>query len=319
MRFSTFDGTCIFIIKLYTTRRPPVKGIILAAGKGTRLGATTCGIGKDSTGISKPLVPTYDKPTIYYPLSDLISAGIKEILVIAAPDNVNQFRNLLGDGSNLGIEISYDIQLKPEGIAQAFVIAEDFIGNDNVALIFGDNIFSGNRFSETLKTCTSPDGATVFAYHVNHPEDFGVVEFDENMQAISVEEKPTQPKSHYAIVGIYFYDSDVIAIAKNIQPSARGELEITSVNEEYLRRGKLNVTLLDSDTNWFDTGTPDSLSEASDYVRTHQRRTEQLLGSPEANAYKASFIDKDELLALAEPLKKSNYGKALIQLATEGW
>lgn len=296
-----------------------MKGIILAAGKGTRLGAITCGIGKGSTGISKPLVPTYDKPTIYYPLSDLISAGIREILIIAAPDNVDQFRNLIGDGAELGIEISYDIQIKPEGIAQAFVIAEDFIGSDNVALIFGDNVFSGNRFSETLKTCTNPNGATVFAYHVTNPEDFGVVEFDKNMQAVSVEEKPTQPKSHYAIVGIYFYDSDVIRIAKNVKPSARGELEITSVNEEYLRRGKLNVTLLDSDTNWFDTGTADSLSEAANYVRKHQERTEQLLGSPEASAYRAGFIDKDDLLRLAEPVKKSSYGKALIQLATEGW
>lgn len=305
--------------QLYITRRSPLKGIILAAGKGTRLGATTCGIGKDGIGISKPLVPTYDKPTIYYPLSDLISAGIKDILVIAAPDNVNQFRNLLGDGSDLGIAISYEVQLKPEGIAQAFIIAEDFIGNDNVALIFGDNIFSGNRFSETLKTCTNPNGATVFAYHVTNPEEFGVVEFDKNMQAVSVEEKPTQPKSHYAIVGIYFYDSGVIEIAKGIKPSARGELEITTVNEEYLHAGMLNVKLLDSDTNWFDTGTAESLCEASDYVRNHQRRTEQLLGSPEANAYRAGFISKDKLLSLAEPLKKSSYGKALIQLATEGW
>lgn len=296
-----------------------MKGIILAAGKGTRLGAATCGIGKGGVGISKPLIPTYDKPTIYYPLSDLISAGIKEILIIAAPDNVNQFRNLIGDGSNLGVSITYDIQHRPEGIAQAFVIAEDFIGSDNVALIFGDNIFSGNRFSETLKTCTNPNGAMVFAYHVNNPTDFGVVEFDKNMQAISVEEKPTQPKSHYAIVGIYFYDSTVIDIAKKIQPSSRGELEITSVNEEYLNRGQLSVTMLDSDTNWFDTGTADSLSEAADYVRKYQARTEQLLGSPEASAYKAGFIDNDELLVLAEPLKKSNYGKALIQLATEGW
>jgi glucose-1-phosphate thymidylyltransferase len=296
-----------------------VKGIILAAGKGTRLGAITNGIGKSSTGISKPLVPTYDKPTVYYPLSDLISANIKEILIIAAPDNVDQFRNLLGDGTDLGIEISYDIQIKPEGIAQAFVIAEDFIGSDSVALIFGDNVFSGNRFSETLKTCTNPSGAMVFAHHVTNPEDFGVVEFDKNMQAVSVEEKPRQPKSHYAIVGIYFYNNGVIEIAKNVQPSARGELEITSVNEEYLRRGELNVTLLDSDTNWFDTGTANSLSEAANYVRKHQERTEQLLGSPEANAYKAGFIDKDSLLRLAEPVKKSGYGKALIQLATEGW
>lgn len=296
-----------------------MKGIILAAGKGTRLGAMTCGIGKGGTGVSKPLIPTYDKPTIYYPLSDLISAGIRDILVIAAPDNVHQFRNLLGDGANLGVSISYDIQPQPEGIAQAFVIAEDFIGNDNVALTFGDNIFSGKRFSETLKTCTNPNGARVFAYHVNNPEDFGVVEFDKDMQVISVEEKPTQPKSHNAIVGIYFYDSTVVNIAKQVQPSARGELEITSVNEAYLREGRLNVTVLDSDTNWFDTGTAESLSDAADYVRKYQRRTEQLLGSPEASAYNAGFIDKDGLLKLAEPVKKSAYGKALVRLATEGW
>jgi glucose-1-phosphate thymidylyltransferase len=296
-----------------------VKGIILAAGKGTRLGAITNGIGKGGVGISKPLVPTYDKPTIYYPLSDLISANIREILIIAAPDNVDQFRSLLGDGSELGIELSYDIQVKPEGIAQAFVIAENFIGDDNVALIFGDNVFSGNRFSETLKTCTNPNGATVFAYHVTNPEDFGVVEFDQNMQAISVEEKPTQPRSHYAVVGIYFYDKQVINIAKNVKPSARGELEITSVNDEYLRRGELKVTRLDSDTHWFDTGTPYSLNKAANHVREYQERTEQLLGSPEASAYKAGFIDKERLLRLAEPVKKASYGKALIQLATNGW
>lgn len=296
-----------------------MKGIILAAGKGTRLGAITNGIGKGSIGVSKPLVATYDKSTVYYALSDLISMGIKDTLVIAAPDNVDQFRNLLGDGTSLGIKLSYDVQPYPEGIAQAFIIAENFIGNDNVALIFGDNIFSGNRFSETLKTCTNPDGAMVFAHHVPNPQDFGVVEFDQNGQAVSVEEKPTHPKSHYAIVGIYCYDSSVVNIAKQVQPSARGELEITSVNEAYLRMGKLNVTLLDSDTHWFDTGTVDSLSEAANHVRKYQQRTEQLLGSPEASAYKAGFIDKNELLRLAEPVKKSPYGKALVQLATEGW
>lgn len=294
-----------------------MKGIILAAGKGTRLGAITNGIGKKGVGISKPLVPTYDKPTVYYPLADLISAGIQEILVIAAPDNIDQFRNLLGDGIDLGITLTYAIQPHPEGIAQAFIIAEDFIGSDSVALTFGDNVFSGNKFSETLKTCTNPNGAMVFAYHVANPEDFGVVEFDENMQAVSIEEKPTHPKSHYAVVGIYFYDNTVVNIAKNVEPSARGELEITSVNEEYLRRGKLKVTRLDSDTRWFDTGVADSLNRAANYVREYQEETEQLLGSPEASAHKAGFINEDDLLRLAEPVKKSSYGKALIQLATE--
>ena len=296
-----------------------MKGIILAAGRGTRLGAATCGIGLDGVGVSKPLIPTYDKPTVYYSLSDLISVGIEDILVIAGPDNIEQFRSLLGNGRELGINISYEIQPKPEGIAQAFIIGEKFIGDDNVALIFGDNIFNGKRFTETLKASTQPRGATVFAYHVPNPQDFGVVEFNKNMQAVSIEEKPAQPKSQYAVVGIYFYTSGVVKVAKLIQPSARGELEITSINEEYLKIGSLEVTILDSDTNWFDTGTPDSLIEAADYVRRKQRRTGQLIGSPEAAAYRAGFISSDALRKLAEPLKKSNYGRALIELANNGW
>ncbi len=296
-----------------------MKGIILAAGKGTRLGAATCGIGTQGTGMSKPLIPTYDKPTIYYPLSDLISAGIDDILVIAAPDNINQFQALLGDGKALGISLSYEVQPAPRGIAEAFLIGKDFIGRNNVALTFGDNIFSGKRFTETLKMCTKPDGATVFAYHVPNPEAFGVVEFNSSGQAISIEEKPVQPKSHYAVVGIYFYDSSVVEVARLVQPSARGELEISSVNQEYLRLGQLTVKKLDSDTNWYDTGTPESLAEAADYVRSFQKRTEQLLGSPEASAYQAGFIDREQLLELAEPLKKAAYGQLLIQLAHDEW
>lgn len=296
-----------------------MKGIILAAGKGTRLGAATRGIGRNGVGVSKPLIPAYDKPTVYYPLADLISAGIQDILVIAAPDNVDQFQALLGDGSDLGINITYDIQPEPKGIAEAFIIAEDFIGTDDVALIFGDNVFSGVRFTETLKASTSPQGATVFAYRVPNPQDFGVVGFDEKMKANSLEEKPAHPKSHYAVVGIYFYNCDVVEVAKRIEPSDRGELEITSVNEEYLKMDKLRVTMLDSDTKWFDTGTPESLAKAADYVRDFQQDTGILLGSPEAAAYRAGFINREALLELADPLKKSRYGEALIELATTGW
>lgn len=296
-----------------------MKGIILAAGKGTRLGAATRGIGAKGVGVSKALIPTYDKPTIHYPLSDLISAGIKDILVIAAPDNIDQFQSMLGDGKELGIKISYEVQPKPEGIAQAFIIGEQFIGNDDVALIFGDNIFSGKRFTETLKAYTKPRGATVFAYHVPNPQDFGVVEFDKNMRVISIEEKPAQPKSHHAVVGIYFYNSGVVEVAKRIEKSARGEYEITTINDEYRKMGTLDVTILDSDTSWFDTGTPDSLISAANYVRGWQNRTDRLLGSPEAAAFQAGFIDSDALRELAEPLEKSTYGMALLRLADAGW
>ena len=292
-----------------------MKGIILAAGKGTRLGAATRGIGASGVGVSKPLIPTYDKPTIYYPLADLIMAGINDILVIAAPDNVDQFQSLLGDGSDLGISISYDTQPVPKGIAEAFIIAENFIGDDDVALIFGDNIFNGEQFSATLKACTKPRGATVFAYYVTNPRDFGVVEFDKDMRAISIEEKPEQPKSHYAVVGVYFYTSKVVEIAKRIEPSARGELEISTINQEFLKMDLLDVTILNDDTHWFDTGTPESLSDAADHVRRWQHNHDRLLGSPEAAAYRTGFITKKALKKLAEPLKKSDYGKSLLELA----
>lgn len=296
-----------------------MKGIILAAGKGTRLGPITGGIGKNGCGPSKPIVQTYDKPTIYYPLSDMISAGISEILVIAAPDNVDQFRALLGDGTELGITLQYDVQPEPKGIAEAFIIGEAFIGDDDVALMFGDNIFDGSDFIEAIKKSTSPRGATIFAYRVSNPSDFGVVEFDRKMRAISLEEKPAKPKSSYAVPGAYFYTNTVVEIAKGITPSERGELEITDVNLEFMRRNLLDVTVLDSDTEWFDTGTPDSLDDASTHVRKWQQRHGRLLGSPEAAAYRAGFINAAQLEELGEARKKSPYGKLLIELATSGW
>lgn len=294
-----------------------MKGIILAAGRGTRLGPITCGIGGTHIGASKPLVPTFDKPTIYYPLSDLVSAGIRDILVIAAPDNVDQFAGLLGDGSSLGISLSYTVQPKPRGIAEAFVIAEQFIGNDDVMLAFGDNIFSGKRFTSQLRESTQPTGATVFAYHVNNPSAFGVVEFDRQMRAISLEEKPSHPKSDFAVVGIYAYDNRVVDIAKQLTPSQRGELEITDVNKAYLEAGLLDVRVLDSDTNWFDTGTPESLLGAAVYVDEFQRRTGELLGSPEAAAYQAGTIDRGQLIELAATQQKTAYGRRLMQLAQQ--
>jgi glucose-1-phosphate thymidylyltransferase len=281
-----------------------LKGIILAGGSGTRLYPIT-------KGISKQIMPIYDKPMIYYPLSTLMQAGIRDILIITTPDDQAQFQRLLGNGSDFGINLQYAVQPSPDGLAQAFIIGEEFIGNDKVALVLGDNIFHGSELDESLKNCTDPDGGIVFAYQVSDPERYGVVEFDENMKAISVEEKPTQPKSDYAVVGLYFYDNDVVEIAKNIQPSDRGELEITSVNEEYLKRGKLKVTTLDDGDVWLDTGTIDSLSDATDYVRVLQKRTGQIIGSPEAVAYKEGFISKEQLHTLADPLKKSGYGDYL--------
>ena len=281
-----------------------MKGIILAGGSGTRLHPIT-------KAISKQLMPIYDKPMIYYPLTTLMQAGIRDILIITTPDDQAGFQRLLGDGSQWGINLEYAVQPKPEGLAQAFIIGEDFIGNDKVALVLGDNIFHGERLDESLQECTNPDGGTVFAYKVSDPERYGVVEFDEQNQAISIEEKPAEPKSNFAVVGLYFYDNDVVEIAKNVKPSDRGELEITSINAEYLRRGKLQVQTLDNGDVWLDTGTIDSLTDASDFVRVIQKRTGRIIGSPEKIAFKNGWIDRDQLNKLSEPLKKSGYGKYL--------
>jgi glucose-1-phosphate thymidylyltransferase len=247
-----------------------MKGIILAGGSGTRLHPIT-------KGISKQLMPIYDKPMVYYPLSTLMQAGIKDILIITTPHDQDSFKNLLGDGSDWGINLIYETQPSPDGLAQAFIIGEDFIGDDKVALVLGDNIFHGAELDDSLKACTDPDGGIVFAYQVSDPERYGVVEFDNNQKAVSIEEKPANPKSNFAVVGLYFYDNDVIEIAKRIQPSERGELEITSINEEYLKRGKLQVTTLDDGDVWLDTGTIDSLTDATDYVRVLQKRTGQII------------------------------------------
>ena len=284
-----------------------MKGIILAGGSGTRLNPIT-------KAISKQLMPIYDKPMIYYPLTTLMQAGIRDILIITTPDDQAGFQRLLGDGSQWGINLEYAVQPKPEGLAQAFIIGEEFIGNDKVALVLGDNIFHGERLDESLQECTNPDGGTVFAYKVSDPERYGVVEFDEQNQAISIEEKPAEPKSNFAVVGLYFYDNDVIEIAKNVQPSARGELEITSINAEYLRRGKLQVQTLDNGDVWLDTGTIDSLTDAADFVRVIQKRTGRIIGSPEKIAFKNDWISREQLNTLAEPLKKSGYGKYLIRV-----
>ena len=281
-----------------------MKGIILAGGSGTRLWPIT-------QAISKQLMPIYDKPMIYYPLTTLMQAGIRDILIITTPDDQAGFQRLLGDGSQWGINLEYAVQPKPEGLAQAFIIGEDFIGDDKVALVLGDNIFYGERLDESLQECTNPDGGTVFAYKVSDPERYGVVEFDEQNQAISIEEKPAEPKSNFAVVGLYFYDNDVVEIAKNVKPSDRGELEITSINAEYLRRGKLQVQALDNGDVWLDTGTIDSLTDASDFVRVIQKRTGRIIGSPEKIAFKNGWINRDQLSKLSEPLKKSGYGKYL--------
>ena len=278
-----------------------MKGIILAGGSGTRLHPIT-------KAISKQLMPIYDKPMVYYPLTTLMQAGIKDILIITTPEDQSQFQRLLGDGSQWGVNLQYAIQPSPDGLAQAFIIGEEFIGDDKVALVLGDNIFHGDELDDSLQACTDPDGGIVFAYEVSDPERYGVVEFDNNNTAISIEEKPAAPKSNFAVVGLYFYDNDVVEIAKNVQPSERGELEITSINAEYLRRGKLSVTTLQRGDVWLDTGTIDSLTDASDYVRVIQRRTGQIIGSPEKTAFNQNFIPKDQLNELAEPLKKSGYG-----------
>ena len=278
-----------------------MKGIILAGGSGTRLWPITM-------AISKQLMPIYDKPMIYYPLTTLMQSGIREILIITTPEDQSGFQRLLGDGSQWGIRLEYAVQPSPDGLAQAFIIGEEFIGDDKVALVLGDNIFYGRALDNSLQKCTNPDGGIVFAYEVSDPERYGVVEFDKDKNAISIEEKPANPKSNFAVVGLYYYDNDVVEIAKNIQPSERGELEITSVNAEYLRRGKLKVQALDNGDVWLDTGTISSLSDATDFVRVVQNRTGQIIASPEKIAFEQGFIDSNELENLANPLKKSGYG-----------
>lgn len=278
-----------------------MKGIILAGGSGSRLYPIT-------KGISKQLVPIYDKPMVYYPLSTLMMAGIKDILIITTPEDQSQFQRLLGDGSQLGCNFTYAAQPKPNGLAEAFIIGADFIGDDKVALVLGDNIFYGVGFGTALEQCGDPDGGIVFAYPVSDPERYGVVEFDETNKAISIEEKPAQPKSNYAVVGLYFYDNDVVEIAKNIKPSDRGELEITTVNDEYLKRGKLKVQTMDRGTAWLDTGTFASMNDAAQFVEVIEKRTGLKIGCIEEIAYHQGFITKTQLEALAQPLIKSGYG-----------
>ena len=284
-----------------------MKGIILAGGSGTRLHPLTL-------AISKQLMPVYDKPMIYYPLSTLISAGIREILIISTPQDLPLFKKLLGDGKIYGCRFEYAIQDQPNGLAEAFIIGEKFIGDDKVALILGDNIFYGSGLEKLLENNNDPDGGIIYAYHVQDPERYGVVDFDKNGKATSIEEKPKQPKSNYAVPGIYFYDNKVVEIAKAITPSARGELEITDINNVYLQQVKLKVSILDKGTAWLDTGTFNSLMQASQFVQVIEERQGLKIGAIEEIAYKKGFIDKNQLQELAKPLLKSGYGKYLLQL-----
>jgi glucose-1-phosphate thymidylyltransferase len=288
-----------------------MRGIILAGGSGTRLWPIT-------KGISKQLMPVYDKPMIYYPLATLMSAGIREILMITTPDDADGFKRLLGDGSEVGIELTYEAQPSPDGLAQAFHIGEDFIGDESVALVLGDNIFHGNALDRQLKQLTDIEGALIFAYQVSNPRSYGVVEFDDDFKALSIEEKPLKPKSNYAVPGLYFYDNSVIEVAKAIQPSERGELEISSVNEHYLRTGKLNVQVLDRGTAWLDTGTFNSMVQASEYVRVIEDRQGYKIGCIEEIAWRARWIDDTQLETLAHPLIKSGYGDYLTGLLEAG-
>ncbi len=284
-----------------------MKGIILAGGAGTRLYPITL-------AISKQITPIYDKPMIYYPLSTLIYAGIREVLIISTPRDLPLFKELLGDGKELGMSFSYVEQPRPEGLAQAFILGEDFIGNDSVCLILGDNLFYGHGLVDILSSCKNPQGGIVFAYHVNDPERYGVVEFDDNGKVISIEEKPRNPKSNYAVPGIYFYDNRVVNIAKNLKPSPRGELEITDVNKKYLENGELEVRILGRGYAWLDTGTHDSLLQAAQFVQVIESRQGLKIGSIEEAAYKMGFISKQQLLKLADKLAKSGYGEYLRQL-----